>query len=616
VLHAFVAGLCLLAGVIATQDARTASAPACANDARILVKPRECVSLEILNDLHARLGIEVLRTFPRIGNLQILKLPLLADVQAIIAAYQNSGLVAYAEPDYVVNLLMEPDDPSYWNGDLWNFRNVGQYGGVSDADIHALAGWDIRTSASNIVVAVIDTGVRYTHEDLAANMWVNSGETGVDDQGRDKATNGVDDDGDGYVDDVHGINTLLNNGDPNDDYGHGSHVAGTIGAVGNNNVGVAGVCWRVQLMACEFIDSQGDGSISDAITCIDYARSKGAKIINASWGSYSFTSAALRDAINSIRDAGIIFVAACGNNANDNDANSLYPASYGYDNVIAVAATDRSDALAFFSNFGASTVHIAAPGSPVFSCWNGSDSDYRYFDGTSMAAPHVAGACALVYAQYPNDTPHQIIKRVLSGVDQLPQLSGSCVTGGRLNLANALTVQPFPESTPSTVWVDDGLPAGAVPGTDDGDSWSGEPWNWVTNNPAPFAGAAAHQSGIISGVHRHYFENATNTLEIFPGDILFGYVYLDPDNPPREVMLEWNDGCWEHRAFWGENLITWGTYGTSNRRDMGELPPTGQWVRLEVPAGLLGLEGATLKGMSFMLVDGRATWDYAGRAGQ
>src|SRR5207249_4831682 len=167
------------------------------------------------------------------------------------------------------------------NGDLWNLKNLGQYSGVPGADIHAPEGWDIQNTASNVIVAVIDTGVRYTHEDLAPNMWINPGETGLDELGRDKATNGVDDDGDGYIDDVHGINTLLNNGDPNDDYGHGSHVAGIIGAAGNNSLGVVGVCWRVQLMACESIDSQGNGSISDAITCIDYARSKGARIINA-----------------------------------------------------------------------------------------------------------------------------------------------------------------------------------------------------------------------------------------------------------------------------------------------------------------------------------------------
>jgi len=563
--------------------------------------------------LHAGMRTGVLRTFPLIANLQILQLPPQANVEAILNAYRLSGRVAYAEPDYTVSFLAEPNDFAYSNGDLWNFRNVGQYSGTPGADIHAPEGWDIQNTATNIIVAVIDTGVRYTHEDLAPNMWANPGETGVDALGRDKGTNGVDDDADGFIDDVHGINVLTGSGDPNDDYGHGSHVAGTIGAVGNNGVGVAGVCWRARLMACKFLDLRGIGSLSDAITCIDYARNKGARIINASWGGYDFTSTALRDTINSIRNAGIIFVAACGNSAGDNDAHSLYPASYEYDNVIAVAATDRTDALAWFSNFGANTVCLGAPGSPIFSCWNGSDSDYRYLEGTSMAAPHVAGACALVWTRYPNDTPHQLINRILSTVDPLPGLAGGCRTGGRLDLAGALRPQQPHDIVPVTIWADDALPGGAIPREEGGDTWSGEPWSWVASNPAPFSGGLAHQSTVISGIHRHYFEKATNVLEVFPGDALFVYVYLDPLNPPREVMVEWNDGCWEHRAFWGENIITWGEYGTSDRLAMGGLPPVGQWVRLEVPASLLELEGAQLKGMAFTLVDGSATWDYAGR---
>src|SRR5207249_2596970 len=248
--------------------------------------------------------------------------------------------------------------------------------GTPGADIHAQDAWDVQNTASNIIVAVIDTGVRYTHEDLADNMWVNPGETGG---------NGVDDDGDGYVDDVHGINAINNTGDPNDDHGHGSHVSGTIGAVGNNSVGSVGVCWKVQIMACKFIDATGNGVVSDCIKCIDFARSKGAKVINASFGTTTFASAALRDAIESARQAGVIFVAACGNSSESNEVNPVYPASYDLDNIISVAATTRSDDLASFSNYGATTVDLGAPGVGIYSCWNGSDSDYRHFDGTSMA---------------------------------------------------------------------------------------------------------------------------------------------------------------------------------------------------------------------------------------
>ena len=272
--------------------------------------------------------------------------------------------------------------------------------------------------------------MRYTHEDLADNMWVNPDEI---------PGNGLDDDGDGYVDDVHGINVIANTGDPNDDHGHGTHVSGTVGGVGNNSVGVVGVAWKVQIMACKFLDASGSGFISDAVKCIDYARSKGAKVINASWGSTSFTSQALHDAIDNLRQAGIIFVAAAGNSAQDNGVNPIYPASYDLDNIISVAATTRNDDLAVFSNYGATTVDLGAPGDPIFSCWNGSDSDYRYFQGTSMAAPHVTGTCALLMAHYPNDNYQQIINRILSNVDPLPSLEGKCVSGGRLNLQKALS---------------------------------------------------------------------------------------------------------------------------------------------------------------------------------
>lgn len=582
---------------------------------RIIVKPATGVTASQLQSFQASRGHRTIRVFTKSANLWVVQLPKGSNIPNEIAAYLKSGLVSYAEPDYQVHTLLEPNDFRYQDGSLWGLHNTGIYGGTIGADIDARDAWNLQTDASNIIVGVVDTGVRMTHEDLAANLWINPGETGTDAQGHDKATNGIDDDGDGYIDDVHGINAILGTGDPTDDHGHGTHMSGTIGAVGNNGVGVVGVCWKVQLMACKFIDASGNGSISDAITCLEYARQKGAKIINASWGGYSFTSVALRDEINALRDAGIIFVAAAGNDNNDNDAKSLFPASYGYDNVISVAATDRTDNRAFFSNFGGTTVKLGAPGYNIFSSWNGSDSDYRYDDGTSQAAAVVTGACALVWSHYPNLNYHQVIARILASVDPLPSLQGKTVTGGRLNLYKAIQPQTDPTAPPLTVWVDDSLPAGAVPNpVGSGSSWSVEPWTWVSGSPTPYSGTEAHQSALMSGVHIHYFQDATSTLAVFPGDTLFAYVYLDPVNPPREIMLSWDDGDWEHRAFWGQNVIDWGVYGTSNRVDMGPLPPAGQWVRLAVPASKVGLEATTLNGMNFMEVDGRATWDYAGRS--
>ena len=452
--------ICAILPIPSSAQIHVAAGPATFRPDRIIVKPLDGDPLHTtLHTFHSLLGVRVLKVFPEIDHLQVIQVPAGDDVPALLAAYRKSGLVKYAEPDYLVKALSTPNDFRYQDGSLWNLHNTGIYGGVVGADIHAAEAWNIRYTATGVIVAVIDTGVRYTHEDLAINMWQNPGESGTWKPGINKSANRLDDDGDGYVDDVHGINAILGTGDPADDYGHGTHVSGIIGGVGNNTVGITGVAWRVPIMACKFINPQGEGSISDAITCISYARQKGAKIINASWGGYGFTSTALYEAIDSARQAGIIFVAAAGNDNNNNDVNPLYPACYNLDNIIAVAATDRTDHRAFFSNYGARTVALGAPGSPIFSCWNGSNSDYRYNDGTSMAAPHVAGACALVWARTPSLSYLDVIARVRSAVDPLPDLAGRCTSGGRLNLKKALTsTQLASVHRPSPV-----LPTGAPP---------------------------------------------------------------------------------------------------------------------------------------------------------
>jgi len=229
-----------------------------------------------------------------------------------------------------------------------------------------------------------------------------------------------------------------------------------------------------------------------------------------------------------------------------------------------------------------------------------------------------------VWGQYPQLTALQVMGRVLNGADPLPGLAGKCGTGGRLDLYHAMLPPVISKVPPpaTNVWVDDSLPGGAVSVTTvvtnyDGNGnveWLDEPWNWVATNPAPVSGEVADQSIMFSGMHRQSFESATNRLEVYPGDSLFAWVYLDPANPPNEIMIEWSDGCWEHRAFWGEDDIPWGQYGTSDRLDMGDLPPAGEWVRLAVPASALKLEGATLKGLSFLLYNGAAAWDCIGRS--
>ena len=341
----------------------------------------------------------------------------------------DQDMVVAAEPDYIRQGLLVPNDPKYLDGTLWGLNQA------SDVDVDAPEGWDVRTTAASMVVAVIDTGVRYTHQDLAANIWVNSGEI---------AGNGVDDDRNGVVDDVYGFDAYNNDGDPMDDQGHGTHCAGTVGGVGNNGVGITGVAWGVKMMACKFLSNTGSGTDSDAIRCIDYARAKGAKVLSNSWGGGGANSSLLA-AIERCRAAGVLFVAAAGNESNNNDSWASYPASYTTDNIISVAATTRTDGLANFSNYGATSVDLGAPGDGIYSTVSGSNSAYATYSGTSMATPHVAGALSMIAAQYPTESYSSLISRLLSGTDKIGSLSGKTKSGGRMNLAKSLGTATPPQ---------------------------------------------------------------------------------------------------------------------------------------------------------------------------
>jgi len=237
----------------------------------------------------------------------------------------------------------------------------------------------------------------------------------------------------------HGTNALDGTNEPSDENGtgHGTMVAGILGAVGNNGKGVTGVAWQVQIMACKCFNNFGVGNISSAVAFLDYARANGARIINASWG---FTnSLALSNAFDSVRNAGIIVVAAAGNSSTNIDVNPTYPASYDFDNVVSVAYTDRNDALGTNSNYGATNVDLAAPGEQIYSTFVATDTFYYSETGSSFAAAYVTGALALMLAKYPTETYPQIIARLLSATDPLPTLTGKCVTSGRLNLLKALS---------------------------------------------------------------------------------------------------------------------------------------------------------------------------------
>ena len=359
----------------------------------------------------------MLHTLQAAHGLQVVAVPPGETVSNLVEKYRRSGLVEFAEPDYLRYVtLTVPDDPKYLDGTLWGLSNLGQNGGIAHADIDAPGAWDVLTGASNIVVAVLDTGIRYTHEDLAQNMWVNP------------------------VDGGHGTNSIAGTNDPNDDEGHGTLMAGVIGGVGNNGKGVVGVAWQVQLMACKCFDKSGAGSDSAIIAAIDFARINGARIINASFDSTNL-GVALSNAVFRADAANVIFVSSCGNNAADVDVTPHYPACFGIDNIISVAYTTRSDSLGRYSNYGATNVDLAAPGADIYSCFFTSDSAYLgspYLEGTSYGAAYVSGALALILAKYPNEPHAQTIARLLNSTDPVPALAGKCVTGGRLNLRNAL----------------------------------------------------------------------------------------------------------------------------------------------------------------------------------
>lgn len=311
--------------------------------------------------------------------------------------------------------------------------------------IEAPAAWEVTTGSSNIIVAILDTGIDYTHPDLTSNIWTNLGEI---------AGNGLDDDGNGYIDDVYGYDFYNEDSDPYDDHGHGTHCAGTLGGVGNNNRGVTGVNWDVALMGLKFMGATGLGNTFDIIRAINYASENGARVINASFGGPSFDPA-LRDAIQVAGQDGILFVAAAGNNGSNNDVYPTYPANFDLDGLITVAATDSSDNLTWFSNYGSNSVDVAAPGSNILSTVPA--GGYAYYSGTSMAAPHVAGLAALLLAANPGLSLDQLSTAILSSVDTMDSLY-QVSTGGRINAASAMSLVVVP--------IDDGEEDGDVPPID------------------------------------------------------------------------------------------------------------------------------------------------------
>jgi thermitase len=383
-----------------------------------------------------------------------------ADAEAVAAQYAAmSDVVAYAEPNFQISInspelfdlhghlfnptqaVGKPSDPLF--DQQWALQNTGQESGKVGADLDALHAWETTTGSEKVVVAVLDTGVDYNHEDLRGNMWT-----------RPANVPAYTDDELGHFDDEHGFDASLLDqpvgghgpfdgqmlSDPMDDNGHGTHCAGIIGAEGDNGLGVVGINWKVKIMPLKFLGRGGFGSTNEAIAAINYAidRKKAGvnvRIISASWGSRS-RSKALEDTIRAAGDAGILFVAAAGNDGSDNDKRGHYPSNYDLPNVLSVAALDRNDVLASFSNFGPKTVHVAAPGKDILSTWL--NNGYREASGTSMATPYVSGVAALIVANEQNISVRELRDRVLKSGDKLDALTGRTVSGGRICAANAL----------------------------------------------------------------------------------------------------------------------------------------------------------------------------------
>lgn len=389
-----------------------------------------------------------------IGSFVVVKANSEKSLRNAIGFLANDPNVEYAEPNYIYSIdpikseakfskklpysegpypfAAIPNDPRF--KDLWGLRNTGanepngRAAGVEGADINALLAWDITKGSRQVRIAVIDTGIDYTHPDLVRNMWVNSAEQG--------GKKGVDDDGNGYVDDVYGYDFANNDSDPMDGNGHGTHCAGTIGAVHNDGVGVAGVMDQVTLVPIKFLDDSGSGSLDAAIQSIDYATKMNVDLMSNSWGGGG-RSEALNEAIKNAADKGIIFTAAAGNSSSNNDASESYPANYDQPNVISVAALTAQNGLASFSSYGRNKVHIAAPGHNVLSTVPG--NKYDIFSGTSMATPHVSGVIGLLLAKEGRMDLELLRERVAMTGVPVAGLRGKTLTSSRIDAYNLLT---------------------------------------------------------------------------------------------------------------------------------------------------------------------------------
>jgi subtilisin family serine protease len=494
-------------------------------DGEVLVKFKSGTVSTSSVKAHQAVGAKVVKKFKLVRNLEKVELPEGVSVKEAVQAYLADPNVEYAEPNYIRKTMAAFPIDNYF-GDQWGMHNTGQFaGGTPDADIDAPEAWDITSGSSSVVVAILDGGMDYGHPDLVGNIWKNPLET---------CNNGIDDDSNGYVDDCTGWNFFHDNKEPLDESGHGTHVAGIVGAVGNNVIGTVGVMWHVNLMPLKFIGYYDDpevcggttnfcGDTDDEIEGIEYAVANGADIINMSFGGYEYSQAEIDTIYNAALNHKVIFVAAAGNETNNNDGVSkLYPASYGHPSIISVAATDQNDLLAPFSNFGVSTVHVGAPGVyilstfPVYLVSPDGFVGYSFNWGTSMAAPHVSGLAGLLWSYYTHFDHYQVIYTIRRYVDQTA-ISGWTVTYGRINAYRALsslltpadfTATPVSPTEVALAWTDaaTGEEAYTVERSTSGGAYQ------VLSSTLPADTSSYNDSGLGDGTAYTYKVKATNTI--------------------------------------------------------------------------------------------------------
>ncbi len=381
-------------------------------------------------------GARVVRELP-LSGWQLIELPPDLPTRRGLDWFRQRPEVLAVEPNQRYRAHRTPNDPELRR--LHGLERIG-----------APAAWDLTQGDAGVVVAVFDTGLDYSHPDLAPNLWKNPAEV---------AGNGIDDDANGWVDDVHGIDVVEGDGDPYDDAGHGTHVAGTIGAAGDNGVGITGVAWRVQLMAVRVLSVDGSGTTPEFVSAFDYVvrlkrRGVNLRVINCSWGG-GYPSLALREAMAAAAAEGILIVCSAGNDREDTDARPTFPAAFDLPEILSVASSTACDDPSSFSNYGRETVDLAAPGSGILSTYRGGER-YAVLSGTSMAAPHVAGAAAVLFGVRPKASPGEIRAFLLGATDPVPAWYGKSRTGGRLNLAravelsraNVVPVEPSPVPRP------------------------------------------------------------------------------------------------------------------------------------------------------------------------